>query len=245
MVPIGNDVPLLRTPWVTILLLSVLLAVWVLLQGAGLEPATLITSVCNLGLVPGELTHLAPVGVGVPIAPGMECVVDRDPINNVTIFTSMFLHGSWGHLISNGLFLWVFGRAVEDSLGRVRFVAFYLLCGLCAAALQVAVAPASPVPVVGASGAIAGVLGGFLRLYPRAQVRILFVFIIVARVITLPAAFVLLWWIGLQLLAGLPQLQAVQPVASGVAVWAHIGGFFAGLLLSRVFQNRRLLSAHL
>lgn len=245
MVPIGNDVPQLRTPWVTLLILSALLAVWVLVQGAGFEPATLVATVCNLGLVPGELTRMAPVGLGIPIAPGLECVVDRDPINNVTLLSSMFLHGSWGHLISNGIFLWVFGRSVEDSLGRLRFLVFYLVCGLCAAALQVAISPASPVPIVGASGAIAGVLGGFLRLYPHAQVRILFVFIIVARVITLPAAFVLLWWIGLQLLAGLPQLSAVQPVSSGVAVWAHIGGFVAGLLLSRLFQNRQLLSAHL
>jgi membrane associated rhomboid family serine protease len=244
MIPIGNDVPQLRPPWVTLLILSALLAIWVLVQGGGLDLVTLVATVCNLGLVPGELTRMAPVGLGVPLAPGLECIVDREPINSFTVLTSMFLHGSWSHLISNGIFLWVFGRSVEDSLGRLRFLGFYLVCGVCAAALQVAVSPDSPVPMVGASGAIAGVLGGFLRLYPHAQVRILFVIFIVVRVIALPAAFVLLWWIGLQLLAGLPQLSSVERVSSGVAVWAHIGGFCAGLLLSRVFHNRQLLSAH-
>lgn len=245
MFPIGTNIVLLRTPLLTIALLLALFGVWVGIQGGGVDPTLLASTVCNLGLIPGELTHRAPVGLGVPIGPGMECIVDRDPINIYTPLTSMFLHGSWGHLIGNGLFLWVFGRAVEDSLGRLRYVVFYLLCGLAAAVAQMAVDPASPVPMVGASGAISGLLGGFLVLYPRARVRILFIFIILIRVITLPAAFVLLWWIGLQVLTGLPQLMSVRPeVSSGVAVFAHIGGFVSGALLVRLFANRDLVDAH-
>lgn len=236
---------LLRSPVMTVALLLALCAVWIFLQGAGVEPTLLAASVCNLGLVPGELTGRAPLGLGVPIGPGMQCVVDRDPINLYTPLTSMFLHGSWGHLIGNGLFLWVFGRGVEDSLGRLRFLAFYLICGLAAAATQVVVNPDSAVPMVGASGAISGVLGGFLLLYPWARVRILFVIFIFIRIISLPAAFVLLWWIGLQVLTGLPQLTTMRPeISSGVAVFAHIGGFAAGALLVRLFSRPDLVAAH-
>jgi membrane associated rhomboid family serine protease len=239
MIPIGNDVPVYRTPWVTLLILAVLLLVWIVVQGAGLDEVRLVASLCNLGLVPGELTGQAPVGEAVPVAPGLVCVVDREPINAWTPLLSMFLHGSWGHLLGNGLFLWVFGKAVEDAMGYVRYALFYLLCGLAAAAAQVAIAPASPVPMVGASGAIAGVLGGFLLLHPRARVRILFILFIFLRIIELPAAFVLLWWAGWQLIAGLPQLMTVRPeISSGVAVWAHIGGFATGALLVRLFARR-------
>jgi len=150
----------------------------------------------------------------------------------------MFLHGGWAHLLGNALFLWVFGNNVEDSMGRARYVAFYVLCGLAAAALQVAIGPASPVPMVGASGAISGVLGGYLILYPRVRVNMLFVFFVFFKVIPLPAWLVLLWWFGLQVLSGLPQLSAMSSgVSSGVAVFAHIGGFCAGVLLVRPFVD--------
>ncbi|MCG5052065.1 MAG: rhomboid family intramembrane serine protease [Myxococcales bacterium] len=240
MIPISDDNPTLRTPVVTWALLAMLALVWVFVQGAGLDANALAASVCNLGLVPGELTRAAEVGFGVPIAEGMACVVDREPINVLTPVTSMFLHGSWMHLLGNGLFLWVFGNNVEDSMGRLRFVAFYLLCGLAAAAAQIAVNPASPVPMVGASGAIAGVLGAYLVLYPRVRVNILFIFFIFIRIIPLPAYLVLLWWIGFQLLAGLPQLNSMKSeISGGVAVWAHIGGFAAGVLMVKLFENRR------
>jgi membrane associated rhomboid family serine protease len=181
MIPIGDENPTLRTPIVTYLLLAALLAVWVLVQGAGFDEPRLAATVCNLGLVPGELTGAAPEGTAVPIGPGMACVVDREPINWLTPLFSMFLHGSWMHLLGNALFLWVFGNNVEDSMGRRRFLLFYLVCGLAAAATQVAVGPASPVPMVGASGAISGVLGGYLLLYPRIRIRVLFIFIIFFR----------------------------------------------------------------
>jgi membrane associated rhomboid family serine protease len=177
--------------------------------------------------------------------------VDREGINLLTPLTSMFLHGGWGHLLGNGLFLWVFGNNVEDSMGRLRFLAFYLLCGLAAALTQVLVNPASPVPMVGASGAISGVLGGYLVLYPRVHVRVLFVIFIFVQIIRIPAYLVLLWWIGYQVLLGLPELTRIDnEVSAGVAVWAHIGGFAAGALLVKLFarsdyiREHRLYTAH-
>jgi membrane associated rhomboid family serine protease len=153
---------------------------------------------------------------------------------------SMFLHGGWAHILGNGLFLWVFGNNVEDSMGRTRFAAFYLLCGMAAAGSQIAIDPASPTPMVGASGAISGVLGAYLILYPRVSVHVFVGFFL----LSLPAYFVLLMWIGLQLLAGLPQLTSLREVtSSGVAVWAHIGGFFAGVLLVKLFENPELVAA--
>ena len=245
MIPIGDDNPTLRTPIVTYLLLASLLAVWLVVQGGGFDAHTLAATICNLGLVPGELTGQAALGTHVPIGPGMSCAVDHEPINWLTPLMSMFLHGSWGHLLGNGLFLWVFGNNVEDSMGRVRFLVFYVLCGLVAAAAQIAVGPESPVPMVGASGAISGVLGGYLLLYPRVRVRVLFILFIFFRVFRIPAYLVLLWWIGYQLLLGLPELTAVDPeVSSGVAFWAHIGGFFAGLVLVKLFARRDLVERH-
>jgi membrane associated rhomboid family serine protease len=238
MIPISDDNPTLRFPLVTLALLVALGAVWVLVQGAGFSPTALAASVCNLGLVPGELTGRAPLGQAVDLGQGLLCVVDRERINLLTPVLSMFLHGGWMHLLGNCLFLWVFGNNVEDSMGRLRFVVFYLLCGLVAAAAQIAIDPASPVPMVGASGAISGVLGAYLMLYPLVRVNVLVLWFI----FPLPAYLVLLWWIGLQLLSGLPQLSSMRPdVSSGVAVWAHIGGVFAGFLLVKLFEKRDLV----
>jgi membrane associated rhomboid family serine protease len=237
MIPLSDDNPTLRTPLVTYLLLGAIAAAWVRLQGLGLNPTLLAASVCDLGLVPGELTGLAPVGLAVPIGQGLACVVDREPINLLTPLTSMFLHGSWGHLLGNCLFFWVFGNNVEDSMGRLRFLVFYTVCGLAAAAAQVMVSPASPVPMVGASGAISGIMGAYLVLYPRVRVNMLFLFFLVP----LPAWVVLLWWFGVQVLTGLPQLNSLDAEGgSGVAVWAHVGGFIAGLVLVKLFENPRL-----
>jgi membrane associated rhomboid family serine protease len=236
MIPISDDNPTLRTPVVTYLLLAANVGVWLLLQGGGSEP-NLAASVCNLGMVPGELTRQAAVGLAVPLGDGLACVVDREAINTFTPLTSMFLHGSWMHLLGNCLFLWVFGNNVEDSMGRGRFLFFYLLCGLAAAAAHVMVDPASPVPTVGASGAISGVMGAYLLLYPRVRVRMYFPPIFF---IPLPAWAVLIWWFGVQLLSGLPALNQLEPEASsGVAFWAHVGGFVAGAVLIRFFEDRR------
>jgi membrane associated rhomboid family serine protease len=242
MIPISDENPVLRTPIVTYALLVALLGIWVFYQGAGFDLRTVAESVCNLGLVPAELTGDAPIGTAVPIAPGMACVVDDFPINTFTPITSMFLHGGWGHLLSNSIFLWVFGNNVEDSMGRMRFLVFYLLCGLVAAAVHVLVNPASPVPTVGASGAISGVLGAYLVLYPHVRVKMLVVLIVFITIVRVPAFVVLLLWFAYQVLSGLPELMAVRTeVSGGVAVWAHVGGFLAGALLVKLFENRELV----
>jgi membrane associated rhomboid family serine protease len=240
MIPISDDNPTLRTPIITYVLLGLIGAVWLFVQGAGFDTLALAASVCDYGLVPGELTGLAPEGLRLPMGAGVACVVDREPINLLTPVTSMFLHGSWGHILGNCLFLWVFGNNVEDSMGRGRFVVFYLVCGLAAAAAQVLVTPASPVPMVGASGAISGVMGAYLILYPRVRVNMLFILFILIRIIPVPAWAVLLWWFFLQLFMGLPQLRADTPATGGVAVWAHVGGFVTGLVLVKLFENRGL-----
>src|ERR671932_1231828 len=127
-------------------------------------------------------------------------------------------------------------------MGAARFLAFYLICGLVAAGAHILVAPASPVPTVGASGAISGILGAYLVLYPKARVNMLFFFLIIIRVIPLPAWVVLAWWFAIQVLQGLPQLSPLRPdVSGGVAVWAHVGGFVAGVVLVKLFENPALV----
>lgn len=242
MIPLGDDNQNLRPPLMTAVLLAGIGAAWVFVQGAGFNELAMAASVCDYGVVPGELTRLAPVGFAIPMGRGLSCVVDRLPVNLATPLTSMFLHGDWMHLLANSLYLWVFGRSIEDSMGRVRYLFFYLLCGLAAVGAQVAIDPASPVPMVGASGAISGVMGAYLALYPLSRINVLFVFFIIIRIIPIPAFLALLWWIGTQLLVGLPQLDAIgRSVQGGVAVWAHIGGFVAGLLLVWLFADSQLV----
>lgn len=245
MIPIGDENHTVRVPYMTYLLLAALVVVWVFVQGAGFNATALAASVCNLGLIPGEITGQARVGSGIPIGEGLACLVDREPINVLTPLTSMFLHGGWGHLLGNALFLWVFGNNVEDSMGRLRFLVFYILCGLAAAAAQIAVNTSSPVPMVGASGAISGVLGAYLLLYPRVRVRVLFILVIFIQIVRVPAWVVLLLWIGYQVVLGLPDLMGVRPdVSAGVAFWAHIGGFVAGLLLVKLFARKDYIEEH-
>jgi membrane associated rhomboid family serine protease len=141
------------------------------------------------------------------------------------------------------MFFWVFGNNVEDSMGRLRFLLFYLICGLTAALAHILVQPASPLPTVGASGAISGVLGAYLVLYPRIRVNMLFIFIVFWKVIAIPAWVVLIFWFIWQVVSGLPELMAVRSeVSGGVAVWAHIGGFVAGVILVKLFENPRLVA---
>jgi membrane associated rhomboid family serine protease len=238
--PVSDDNPTYRTPVVTILLLVVVLGVWIVVQGGGLDLPQLAATVCNWGLVPAELTRLREVGFSVPLAPGMACVIDDHAINYATPLLSLFLHGSWGHVLSNALFLWVFGNNVEDAMGRGRFLVFYLVCGLVASAVHVVLDPSSPVPTVGASGAISGTLGAYLLMYPRAPVRM---FIPPLFLLRFPAWVVLCWWFALQFLSGLPQLVDPSPeISGGVAVWAHVGGFLCGLALGRVFEDPILVA---
>jgi membrane associated rhomboid family serine protease len=172
---------------------------------------------------------------------GRVCVLDGGS-GWTSIVTSMFMHGSWLHIIGNMWFLWIFGNNVEDAMGHLRFVVFYLLCGIAAASLQTAFAPDSAIPMVGASGAIGGVLGGYARLYPRARVHVVGVFFIFVRRFVVPAALVLGMWFALQVLSGLPALGS--RAAGGVAFWAHVGGFVAGLALVGLFSDPRRLELH-
>jgi membrane associated rhomboid family serine protease len=237
VIPLSDELPTTRTPWMTYLILIAMLATWILVQGAGFDQQAMAASVCNLGMVPGEITHMAPIGQAVPLGRGMACVIDRDPINIWTPVISMFLHGGWGHILGNALFFWVFGNNIEDSLGHFRFLVFYLVCGLAAAAAHILAQPASPLPTVGASGAISGILGAYLVLYPRVRVRMLFLFF----VIPVRAWLVLIWWFFWQVVAALPELKNSGDLSGGVAVWAHVGGFLTGVVLVKVFENRRLV----
>ena len=240
MIPLSDDHVTIRTPVMTYLIIAVNLMTWFWLQGAGFNEPQLAASVCNLGLVPGELTHLAKLGTAVPLGDGMACVVDNESINVLTPITSMFLHGGWMHLLGNMLYFWVFGNNIEDSMGSGRFLVFYLICGLAASAAHVLVTPASPIPTVGASGAISGIMGAYLILYPRIHVRM---FIPPFFIIRIRAWLVLLWWIGWQVLSGLPQLTTMRPeISSGVAFWAHVGGFITGALLVKLFENPKLVA---
>jgi membrane associated rhomboid family serine protease len=239
MIPIGDDLPTRRVAWMNYLIIFATVVVWIVVQGAGADPRQLAATVCDLGMIPGELTHRAALGTSIPLGSGMVCVVDNDPINWATPIISIFLHGSWGHIIGNMLFLWVFGNNIEDSMGHLRYLGFYLLCGVVAAAAHIASSPASPIPTVGASGAISGVMGAYLVLYPNSRIRMLF-FIFVAHI---RAWIVLIYWFLIQLAQGLAEAGPMRPdVSSGVAVWAHVGGFVTGLLLIKFFENPVLVA---
>jgi len=238
--PVRDDNPTLVTPIVTILIVVANLLVWVLVQGFGNEPL-LSRSVCELGLIPGELLGRVPDGLRVALSPTTACVMHHASASWVTAVTSMFLHGGWFHVLGNMWFLWVFGDNVEDSMGHGRFAAFYLLCGLAAAAAQVAASPSSPIPMVGASGAIGGVMGAYALLYPRANVNMLVLLGIFITRIDVPAYLVLGYWFVLQVLGGIPGLEAQ---GGGVAFWAHVGGFLSGLALCLFFKDAALVDAH-
>jgi len=157
----------------------------------------------------------------------------------ITVFSSMFLHGGYLHLGSNMLFLWVFGDNIEDQLGAGRFLVFYLICGVAGSLGQYVVTPHSPAPLIGASGAIAGVLGGYFLLYPTARVLTAVIFVIFIRLIYLPAWILLGFWIILQLIQGTASLGMSDPVGN-VAWFAHLGGFLTGVVMVLFFRKRRV-----
>ena len=224
MFPLHDDNPTVRRPWVTYGLVAACLVVWIGVQGAGLDVERMTSSVCSLGAIPLEVLGQPGVEAG-PCMPGGWA--------GGALVTSMFLHGGWFHLIGNLWFLWIFGNNVEDSMGRIRFVAFYLIVGVVAALTHVAAEPDSALPMVGASGAISGVMGAYLVLFPRARVKTLLVLIVFFTVVELPAFVYLLYWLALQL------FSSAGGAGSGVAFWAHIGGFVAGALLTPFFRRRR------
>jgi membrane associated rhomboid family serine protease len=222
MIPLRDENPSGTPPIVTVafIVLCVLVFLWQLSFGA--EGGQRI--VYALGVVPAVL-----LGQG-QLPPDLSLVSPW-----MTIFTSMFMHGGWMHLIGNMLYLWIFGDNVEDAMGHGRFVAFYLLCGAAAVFAQALPEPSSTVPMVGASGAISGVLGAYLLLYPHARVLVVIPFGFYLHPMRIPAGLVLVLWFGLQLLSNL----MAQPGQGGVAFRAHIGGFIAGMILIPIFKQRR------
>ncbi len=238
MFPLRDENPTVLTPYVTIALILVNVVAWLYVQGAGLSMTALAESVCRFGAIPAELTGQTGGYEGIDLGPDLPpCTFGG--LTYAAVLTSMFMHGSWVHLIGNMWFLWLFGNNIEDSMGHLRFLAFYLLAGIVAAAAHVWMELGSMIPIVGASGAISGVMGAYLLLYPRVRIQTLFVFVIILRIIAVPAWIILVYWFGLQLLSG-----AMSPAgAAGVAFWAHVGGFVAGLVLVKLFENRTLVEA--
>jgi membrane associated rhomboid family serine protease len=166
-------------------------------------------------------------------------VPDERPFNIASLFTSMFLHGGWLHLIFNMLYLWVFGRNIEDLIGGAKFLLFYFLCGLASGVTHVIFNAYSHVPTIGASGAIAGVMGAYLIRFPKARIVTVVVLLIFFTTMDLPAAFLLLFWFALQFLNGVGTIGEHDYTAGGTAYFAHIGGFIAGMLLIRLFPARQ------
>jgi membrane associated rhomboid family serine protease len=222
MLPIRDDQARYSTPWVTRFLIALNLLIF-LFEGS-LTPRALNALIHQFGVVP---SHLAALLAGSSRYQLPEVVVPY--------FTSMFLHGSWMHVIGNMWFLYIFGDNVEDYLGHFKYLVFYILTGLIAMATQVAISLHSSVPTLGASGAIAGVLGAYFILYPRARVLTwFFVF-----VVWVPAWIILGYWFALQFLSGTATALAVQGQnMGGVAFWAHVGGFISGALLVKAFGER-------
>ena len=219
MFPLRDDVPSRRFPLVTVVIIVVNVVIFLFEVVLGPAASTLTEF---FGVIPARLTG------------GWQ-----NPLVLFTLFTSMYLHGGWAHLIGNMWYLWIFGDNVEDRMGRGRFFIFYTLCGTIAGLIQVAAAPRSAIPMIGASGAIAGVLGSYLLLYPRARVSTVIPVFYFIRIVWLPAVIVLGGWFLVQLLNGLATLS-VQMMTGGVAFWAHIGGFVAGMGLMPVFRRRSI-----
>ena len=231
MLPLKDDVPSRSFPLITVLLIAANVAAF--LYQASLEAGTGGTGraaaafVTEFGAVPCRLTGL--------------CVGDDSPAPIVTVFTSMFLHGGLFHIAGNMLYLWIFGDNVEDTLGHLRFLALYVLSGVGAVSAQTLMSPDSQVPMVGASGAISGVLGAYLFLFPHASVLTLITFGFFIRFVQVPAVIVLGFWIVVQVLYGLLSYGAAAKGTAdggGVAWFAHIGGFAAGVMLLFLFRPR-------
>jgi membrane associated rhomboid family serine protease len=244
--PIKDDIPTRRFPVLTVAIIAICCAVYFLFEhGLWDLGATGNERVLEYGAIPYEITHPGKEcaeAAGQLVCEGQPGVSGTAPDQApwwVTIFTSMFMHGSLLHLAGNMLFLWIFGNNIEDSMDEFRFVVFYLVGGVIAVAAQVLVDPNAAVPTVGASGAIAAVLGGYAVLYPRARVITVVFIVIFFTIIELPALLVLGFWILIQLFLGANDLGSQAAGGSGgVAYFAHIGGFVFGLIAIRLFANR-------
>jgi membrane associated rhomboid family serine protease len=226
MIPLGDSPPRRSFPWVTVLI--IVLNVIVFVYELGLGSRQLDSFVMSMGTIPVEILSGRDLPPPAPL-PGVVWV---------TLVTAMFVHGGFLHIASNMLYLWVFGDNVEDTLGHGTFVLFYLVAGVAAGLTHVFVNAGSTIPSVGASGAIAGVLGAYLIMFPNAQVRTL---IFLGPFITWPrvsAVLLIGFWFLTQLASGLASLDVTTEQSSGVAFWAHIGGFVAGLVLALILRPR-------
>ena len=246
MIPIKDNIPTDRFPLVTValILLNVVVYVLSIRHGGSLISGPAVHETAKYGAIPYAITHPgAHCGVvGTPAGDALGCTRRAGVVSSIppweTVFSSMFMHGSILHIAGNMLFLWIFGNNVEDAMGGVKFLGFYLLGGIAALALQVAVGPNSLAPTIGASGAIAAVLGGYILLYPHARV-LTFVFIILFfTVIELPAVVMLAIWFAEQALLGAANLTNSSG-GGGVAYFAHVGGFVCGLLTIRLLAAGR------
>ena len=251
MLPLKDNIPTRRFPIVTVVIIVINVAMFFGFHqaqwngsGFAVDPQNTV----DYAEIPYEITHPGKECEGVALdspegrvicegQPGVRGEAEDQPPTWLTLLTSMFMHGGLLHIAGNMLFLWIFGNNVEDSMGRLKFVAFYLLGGLAATAAQVAVSPDETVPTLGASGAVAAVLGGYALLYPRARVVTLVFIIIFVTVIELPAALVLFGWAVLQVLSAGSQVGLEGE--GGVAYWAHIGGFVFGLALIKLFATKQ------
>lgn len=223
MIPLKDDNPTSIIPFVSWTLLGA--CVLVFLWQASLGPEGNQLAVYSLGVIPAVLLGDARLPPELALVPAQ-----------LTVVTSMFLHGGWMHLIGNMLYLWIFGNNIEDAMGHGRFVVFYLLCGIAAALSQAALNPASQIPMIGASGAISGVLGAYLLLHPHARVLVLIPLGLLTQIVRIRAMWVLGFWFLLQLINS----AMVSGEGGGVAWFAHIGGFVAGMALIPLFKYRRV-----
>ena len=214
MIPLKDTLPTRSFPVVNTAIIVLNCAVF--LMQSSLGPAE-VAMVERWGMVP------------------LRIVGGSDPQRLLTVLSSMFMHGGWMHLIGNMWFLYIFGDNVEDALGKPRYLFFYLLCGMAGAAAQIAIDPYSKIPMIGASGAIAGILGGYLSLFPRARVLTLVPIFIFLQIMTLPAVVFIALWFALQALEG---MAALGHQGGGTAWWAHIGGFLVGLAMVRLLLPR-------
>jgi membrane associated rhomboid family serine protease len=224
MIPIRDTIRSRTTPVITIALIAV--NAFVFFQELKLGP-DLDRVVEFFGFIPARFVSWVDLG-GSPF----------DPWRFLPLVTSMFLHGGWAHIAGNMLYLWVFGDNVEDSFGHLRFLVFYLICGVIAALTLTLFSPSSTVPTVGASGAIAGVLGAYFVMFPRSRIVTLVPLFFIPWFVQIPALVYLGFWFLMQLLNGGLELSARAGLAGGVAWWAHAGGFVAGIVLSVPFRNR-------
>jgi membrane associated rhomboid family serine protease len=221
VIPLHDDTPTETPPIVTIAL--IISCTLVFLYEVALPPDVGELFVYRYGAIPAAIFGRATLPAEATAIPP-----------HLTILTSVFLHGGWMHLIGNMLYLWIFGNNVEDVMGHGRFIVFYLTCGIIAALSHAVIEPASGVPMVGASGAISGILGAYLLLFPRAQVLVIIPLGIISRMMYVPAALVLGLWFLVQVLSG---GMSLGQEGGGVAFFAHIGGFLAGMLLIGVFKR--------